>query len=277
MSAAPNRLGLETLTFLGMPPSEQIRLAAELGCAGVSIGLAKLPVELMGFTDPGIHPDWSLRDDPVLLRETLAALRDTGVRIWMGEGFSADADRDVQDFARDLDLMAELGARRIMAISTDPDVARAHDQLAKLADLAIARGVGLTLEFVPVFAIATLQDGIAAIEHVGRGRLSLIVDAMHFFRTGGTAAQLAALDPELIGHAQLCDAPLTSSEDYLVEAMFERMVPGEGGLPLGEWIAALPPDCPISLEVPRLAALQSGVTPREHAAALVAGARALGV
>jgi hypothetical protein len=61
------------------------------------------------------------------------------------------------------------------------------------------------------------------------------------------------------------------------EAMFGRMIPGTGAFPLRDFIAALPEDVMISLEVPRMADLQAGMTPREHAGRAVAGARALGV
>ena len=35
----------------------------------------------------------TLRDDPALRRETIAAMRDAGVKIGLGEGFRADAGR----------------------------------------------------------------------------------------------------------------------------------------------------------------------------------------
>jgi hypothetical protein len=59
------------------------------------------------------------------------------------------------------------------------------------------------------------------------------------------------------------------------EAMFDRMVPGEGELPLRDWIAALPADCAIGIEVPNMARLES-LGPAEHARGVVAAARALG-
>ena len=41
-----NRLGIEMLTLLGMPPVEHVKLAAELGCVSISTGLMKLPLAL---------------------------------------------------------------------------------------------------------------------------------------------------------------------------------------------------------------------------------------
>ena len=45
---------------------------------------------------------------------------------------------------------------------------------------------------------------------------------------------------------------------------------------LRDWVAALPLDCAIGLEVPMIERFRSGMTPREHAAGVVAAARALG-
>lgn len=271
-----NRLGIEMLTLMGMPPIEHVRLAADLGCVSISTGLTGLPASMI---DGGaLYPAWSLETDAVLVRELKAAMRDTGVGIGLGEGFRVRTDGDVRDRAAGLDLMADLGARRINAVSTEPDLARTYDQLGFLADMVIERGMVFTIEFAPPNAINTLAGALAAVEQIGPGRVSILFDAMHFFRSGATVIDLAALDPLLIGYAQLCDAPMIAPDGltYMQEAMFERMLPGEGELPLRDWIAALPADVPISLEVPNLAALRGG-SPRDHAARAVAAARSLGV
>ena len=75
---------------------------------------------------------------------------------------------------------------------------------------------------------------------------------MHLVRSGSSAADIAAIDPEHIGYAQLNDTTLQPRIDnYMEEAMFERMVPGEGELPLRDILSALPADIVIELEVPQ--------------------------
>jgi len=272
-----NRLGIEMLTLLGMPPVEHVKLAAALGCVSISTGLTGLPLGPFGYPDVTLYPEWSLESDPAMRCEMKAALRDTGVHIGLGEGFRIRPDGDVRDRGAGLDIMAELGALRINAVSMEADMARTHDQLAVLADMVIERGMMFTVEFAPPNAINSLQSALAAVEHVGRGRCRILLDAMHFFRCGATVEDLEALDPELVGYAQLCDAPLVSKGGtYMQEAMFERMVPGSGELPLRQWIAALPADVEIGLEVPRIRDLQRGISPRDHAARCVAAARELG-
>lgn len=272
-----NRLGIEMLTLLGMPPVEHVKTAGELGCVAISTGLTALPLTMFGINDFAPYPMWSLRDDAALRCEMKAAMRDTGVHIGLGEGFRVRPGGEAREQGADLDLMAELGARRINAVSMEPDMARTQDQIAILADMVLARGMIFTIEFAPPNAIDSLPTALNVARHVGGDRCKLLLDSMHFFRSGAQLEDLRALDPAMIGYAQLCDAPLVSKHDtYMAEAMFDRKAPGDGEFPLREWIAALPKHCEIGLEVPRLADLKGGVAPRDHAARVVAAARALG-
>lgn len=281
MTEPQGRLGLEMLTLLGMPPVEYIKLAAELGCAEVSTGLSSLPLTMFGITDYAPWPMWSLKDDPALRREMKAAMADSGVRIGLGEGFRACREFDAAATEAELDIMADLGAMRINAICMDEEMVAgstaAGDQLGQIADMATSRGMVFTMEFFPHTGITTLERALALVDHIGRDKAKLLIDSTHLFRTGGTVAQVAALDRDVIGYCQLSDgrnAP--PDEAYFATAMFARDVPGAGELPLAELIAVLPKDLTISLEVPRLDDLRGGMTPRDHAARCVAAARALG-
>lgn len=270
-----NRLGMEMLTVLSMPPADYVRLAGKLGCATVSSGLSGLPFDRYGVA-PAPYPAWSLRDDPALRRETLAALRDTGVKIGLAEGFSATAAEDVDRFAADLDIFAELGAVRLNGICLEDDMVMAVDQLGKLADMARERGMSFTIEFFPCDGINSFERALAVIDGIGRDRAQVLLDTMHFFRTGATLQDLRAAGPDAVGYVQLADSPnVPPDEHYFRDAMFARLVPGEGELPLRELIAALPADMPISVEVPRLADMQAE-GPRAYAERVIAAARGLG-
>ncbi len=272
-----NRLGIEMLTLLGMNPVDHVRLSAQLGCVSISTGLTGLPLTMFGITDYAPYQMWSLESDPGLRRELKAALGDTGVHIGLGEGFRVRHDGDVRDRGAGLDIMAELGALRINAVSMEQDLARSNDQLAHLAEMVIERGMLFTVEFAPPNTINSLEGALAVIDHIGTGRCRVLIDSMHFFRSGGNVEQIKALDPDLIGYAQISDAPMVSDgRTYMEEAMFDRLAPGDGQFPLREWIAALPADVEIGIEVPRLADLRGGMSPCDHAARVVKGARALG-
>ena len=265
-----NRLGIETLSAFGLPPVEYVTLAADLGCAHISTGLTQMPI------NPHNYPSFSLRDDAALRREMLAAMRDRGVSISLGEGLNVRPDADIRDLAPDLDIMAELGAKRINTVSLDPDLARSLDQYAILAEMAAARGIETTTEFAPGLTVADLPAAIAAVRHVNRPDFRLLIDTMHFFRTGGNAADLAALDPDMIGYIQLADAPAKPRfESYMQEAMTERLPPGAGDAPLRDILAALPRHLVVSLEIPLLTQAQAGTGPHDRLRPSVEAARKL--
>jgi sugar phosphate isomerase/epimerase len=254
-----SRLGIELLSVFGLNPVEHVRLAADLGCGHVSTGLTMAPWNPHGYAT------WSLKEDSALRREMVRAMREHSVTISLGEGFGIRPGRDVRDRDEDIDIMAELGARGLGAINMEPDVERARDQLAQLTEMAAACGLLTTLEFAPGQPGGSLPEALATVRYVDQPHFRLNLDAMHFFRSGGTVADIAALDPSLIGYAQLCDVPLTPVEpDYMREAMFERRAPGQGELPLAEFVASLPKDIPIGLEVPDLARAEAGVPPIER-------------
>jgi sugar phosphate isomerase/epimerase len=117
---------------------------------------------------------------------------------------------------------------------------------------------------------------LAAIDHVGRPDFRLLIDTMHVLRSGSTPDDVAALDPKLIAYVQLSDAPLAPRFDsYMEEAMFERMVPGEGELPLRELLAVLPDGLVISLEVPQRSLAEAGIGPEARLGHCVEATRAL--
>ncbi|MFT3929462.1 MAG: sugar phosphate isomerase/epimerase [Spongiibacteraceae bacterium] len=264
-----NRLGIEFLSVFGLSPVQLVNLAADLNCAHISTGLAPAPF------NPLDYPLWSLRDDAALRRDMIAAMNDRGISISLGEGFSVRADLDARDRAADLELMCELGVKRINSVAVDPDLHRCFDQLAKLAEMAAAVGIEATLEFGPGLTIGDLPTALAAIKHAGP-KLRLLIDTMHFVRSGSSIADLAALDPNMIGYIQLSDVPrVPNNPNYMEEAMFERMTPGQGELPLLDILGALPRERVIGLEIPQLTLAKAGVDAHARLQVCVEAARAL--
>ncbi len=266
-----DRLGIEMLCVFGMPPVEYVHLVADLGCRYITTGLDGFVLKQLGYQP------FSLRNDPGLRRELLAAMDDRGISISLGEGLLITPGVDVRSYACDLDIMAELRIPRINTVSLESDRARTFDELAVLTELAADRGIVTSVEPVPGLAIADLPTAMAAVEHVGRKEISLLIDTMHVARSGARAEDLRSLPAERIGHVQLCDVPLRSTKEhsYAEEAMYYRMAPGEGELPLAEMLAALPGDCVVGLEVPMLSRAEAGVSAYDRLLPCVESARAL--
>ena len=266
-----NPLAIDPLSTFGMPPVELIHLSADLGCERVGITM---------FTrlkwDPPFYPEFSVRDDQTLQRKMAAALRERGVMISFVDGFLIEQGKDIRERAGDLAIMAGLGAPLVNAVSVDPDLNRSIDQLGVLVDLAAAAGMETTVEVAPNLTIASLPIALAAIEAVGRTGFRLLIDTMHYGRSGARAADIAELDPRLIGYVQVNDVKLVpDNPDYWEESITERLVPGTGELDLVDMLAVIPDDVAIGIEVPMYAAARAGAGPRERLGQCVSATREL--
>lgn len=265
-----DRLGIGFLGGFGLPPVEFVNLTADLGCRHMSAVVRGVPLAPLGYSP------FSLKDDVTLRREVVAAMRHRGVAVSLGDGFLVLPGAEMRSFAADLDVLVDLGAPRINVVSLDPDLGRTFDQFATLTELAAQRGIQTVVEPVPGLTVGDLPTALAARAHVGRSDFRLLIDTMHVVRSGSGAADVAAIDSDHIGYAQLNDTTLRPLRDnYMEEAMFERMVPGEGELPLHDILAALPADIVIELEVPRRSLALAGVSPIDRMRPCVEAARRL--
>ncbi len=98
------------------------------------------------------------------------------------------------------------------------------------------------------------------IRRAGVANAGIIIDTLHMDRAGETPASIAAFDATMIAYAQICDAGAerpASPADRMAEARGNRLLPGEGTLPLDAMLDALPKGLSIGVEAPtqELAAL----------------------
>jgi sugar phosphate isomerase/epimerase len=264
-----DRLGIGFLGGFGLPPVEFVNLTADLGCRYMSAVVRGLPLVPLGY------PPFSLKDAK-LRRDLLAAMDHRGVTISLGDGFLVLPGAEMDEFTADLDVLAELGVPRINVVSLDPDLGRTFDQFAFLTELGAQRGIQTVVEPVPGLTVGDLPTALAARQHVGRSDFRLLIDTMHLVRSGSGASDVAAIDPDHIGYAQLNDTTLQPRcDNYMEEAMFERMVPEEGELPLRDILSELPPDIVIEIEVPRRSLALAGVSPIDRLRPCVEAARRL--
>ncbi|HEX7034160.1 MAG TPA: TIM barrel protein [Pseudomonadales bacterium] len=174
------------------------------------------------------------------------ALLDVEV-VWIPEGGELN-----DGHRRIVDVGAELGARNVLVVSSEPDTGRAAAALRRLCDWAEPAGMRVALEFLMLTPIRTLDQPLAVIRACAHPAAALLVDALHLQRAGHRPEALRAVDPDLLHYVQFCDgrsACSTSPEAYLEDAVDQRSAPGEGELPLAALLDVLPADCPLSLEV----------------------------
>jgi sugar phosphate isomerase/epimerase len=182
-------------------------------------------------------------------------LRDTGVRIAAGDGFSLTSGHDIGEYKTAASQMAELGAKNIIVLSFDPDAQRAYDGFCALCEHAKTLGIGVALECLPTSQVRTLTAAVAYVGRTGMDHVGLQVDLFHLMNGAGLVEELREIDRALIRCAQISDGrPGLSMEEYQHAMMHERLAPGDGAYPLPEFLSHIPENTNIGLEVPTLPA-----------------------
>ncbi len=237
------RISLAHLTAIDLAPPKLIEAAAKAGFDAVGLRLIRV-------TDN--TPGYPLMHRPAMMAETKAALRDTGLHVNDIEFVKIEPETEVSALVPFLDAGAELGAREVICAPYDPELPRLADTLGNLSDLAKGRGLGISLEFFPWTAVPDLTRAHQVVQMAGPD-VGLLVDSLHFNRSGSTLGQLQKLPRHRLRLAHLCDASVQatySTDDLLHTARAERLPPGEGEIDLGGFLSALPENTTIGLEVP---------------------------
>jgi sugar phosphate isomerase/epimerase len=245
MNTTSRELSLCHLTVLDATPPELVTVAAQAGFRKVGIRLTATP-------SVGVPPYDMLGDTP-LLRETVARLADTGVSVLDVEFLRFEPEIPVGIPEGFLEAGARLGAQIVQVMSAEPLEARSMERFCELCERAQPYGFHVCLEFAIYTGVRTLADTVRFLKQSGFANTSVLVDALHFSRSGGLPSDLAGIDASLFRYAQICDAAAvipTATPDLIREARTGRLLPGEGALPLRDLVAALPPAIPLAVEAP---------------------------
>lgn len=269
MNTTPE-VGMDHLTMLDVSPPEMVTVAGEAGFDSISPRVvASTPNE----------ESWPMTAGSPMLEETARRLDDTGVRVLAVEVFRIGPDTRSGEYEGAFEAGARLGARYVTVNSDDPDLSRASETFAALTAEAREYGLRTLIEPIIYTEVSNLGEAIQVASVSGGG--GILLDTLHFQRYGGRLDQLRSLDPGLLAYVQLCDAPLaspsglprpsrlprgqsTDGTDLQLESRAMRLLPGDGELPLSEFLDALPVELPVSVEAPVLS-LQGSLTPVELA------------
>lgn len=237
-------LALSHLSALDVAPIELAPAAAQAGFHAFGIR--------MNPAAPGAI-EYPLRTGTAAIRDLKAVLEGHGIGIWDIELIPLLPGLDIEAYRPMFEAGAYLGARRLNVSGDDPDLDRLGDSFARVCAVAGEYGLGVDLEFMRWRAVGTLGQARRVVERAGARNGGILIDMLHVFRAWSTVADVAALPKGLITGAQIADAPLASPPDdkIIEEARNFRLPPGMGELPLAGLVAALGPDVPYSVEVPR--------------------------
>ena len=249
MPAYSHTYSLAYLTSNTLAPPQAIQLASDLGFAFV--GLRLLPNMAGG-------PQQFLIGRPDMLRETIAVQKGTGIGVFDLEIIRIGPDFDARSYQPLFEAGAALKARAVLVAGDDTNEARLIQNYARLCELMLPFGMTADIEFMPWTAVPDANSALRIVNAAGRpSNAGILVDALHVSRSTTSLDDIRAIPRELLHYAQICDAPTAQQlgraftvEEMIHTARCERLLPGDGGIDLKALFAALPPDLPVSVEVP---------------------------
>jgi sugar phosphate isomerase/epimerase len=262
LSAVTRPLGLHQLTAMDVGPLELIEIAAACGYQAVSLFTNAPIVPIAGQEGKFTFPTVTL----AMQREVIARLDARGLNATNAEFFLLRPDVDLASYLPGLALGRELGARHAISHVFEPDPARAVDILGEFCDFAASEEMIVALEFCQMTpGCKTLAQAKWFVEQVGRSNLGFGICPMHLIRSGGTAADIGAIDPAMLLYGQINDGHgLHRSEAYFDE-VHDRQLPGDGDFPLADILRALPAGIPIEVKCPSDSRRRAGVSALAYA------------
>ena len=113
------------------------------------------------------------------------------------------------------------------------------DALGDFTDRAAALGVRPHLEISNGSHVSTIGAAMELLEAVGRAELGLVLDTYNIARAGGAPADVDAVPLDWIFQIQLVDGALVPVRDRFHDSLHHRELPGQGELPVAEFVRRL--------------------------------------
>ena len=243
----PRKYSLAHLTHLGWTPPEMIRYAKQFGYDYVGLRTINPGFQSFGTYD--------LAANATLFNETIAAMEETGVRVYDIECAKIADGIDVKSYEAAIEAASRLGAKTMVSSIWTDNKDFYLDQFAKLCELAESYGLCVDLEFVTWANVATLQDAADVLKTVKCKNAGMLIDTLHFYRSRVSVEELKSCSTEWFRYVHICDAPEeipADAESLIHTGRDAREYIGEGAIDVAGIIKALPDSVVLAIESPHL-------------------------
>ena len=240
------QFSLAHLTALNCAPPDMTYLAARAGYDFVSFRFIPLHT-------PG-EPEY-LPENKAMLRQTKAALAETGLKMLDVELARIIAGVDLKSYLPAMEAAAELGARHVISSAWTTDRTDRNylvDCFGQLCDLAAPLGLTVDLEFPIISRLSNLAEAADVVRAANRRNGGIMIDMLYLYFPGTALKELDALPRDWFHLAHICDAPveIPTTREGLVHIMRDaRLYVGEGAIDIAAILNRLP-QMPYSIELP---------------------------
>jgi sugar phosphate isomerase/epimerase len=241
-----NQFSLAHLTILRCTPPEMTYIAARTGYDFVSLRLIPMGV-------PGEAACLPLEKQ--MIRETKAALDETGIKLLDIELARILADIDPKTYVPAMEAAAELGARHVISSAWPVDRSDRDfivERYGEICDLARPFGLTVDLEFPTFSRLTNLQEAADIVRAANRDNGGILIDTLYIHFSGVRLDQLAALPADWFHFLHINDTVEqipTTREGMIHIARDERLYVGEGCIDFVAIFDRLPA-IPLSIELP---------------------------
>lgn len=112
--------------------------------------------------------------------------------------------------------------------------------IADIADIGKRHGIRFQLEPIAWSPIHSLSRSLEVIGKAGRDNVAMVIDFWHLYAGGETKpAEVASLDKSQIYGVHFCDGVAHKKGAKWVETALRGFLPGEGEIPVQEWVDAV--------------------------------------
>ena len=188
------------------------------------------------------------------------------LQVISAEFFLMRPDVELETYRPGLALGRELGAKNAMTHIFEADPARATDILGRFCEIAAEEDMRVSIEFCQMTpGCKTIHAAKTFVDAVGASNLGFGICPMHLVRSGGTAADIAALPAEILYYGQINDGHGLHLAEAYFEEVHDRQLPGNGDFPLHDILSALPADAPVEFKCPSDSRRKAGVSALDYA------------
>ena len=214
-------------------PMDYIYATKNAGYEGIGIRLYRAPGRTYNFNP--------ILGFPALMRDVKKAIPDLGLEMYDIYSYYLQPTMEWDLILPSLDYAGELGAKYLLVIGDDDEWNRMLDNMGKICEKLKPMGIRVCVEAY-ANKLTPLAKAVKFCEDTREHNVGICMDPRQGYRDEKeqSSVLLKAVDRELLPYAQINDSTPYGSSNGLL--------PGEGTVPLFEYLAALPQGIDISTE-----------------------------